>query len=242
MICCCRKRSFACVARAIKPASCRWLRKLLIAGSLSAAGATPLLRQTLCSFLSKPCSRARMTPAAYVHCFATIGRPQESKLLTHTVSGIPLLRIWSAPAFTLPALMQLMGHAQIQTTLVYMQVTPLEVYQQYARAVAQLIRPVRWPGMKLCRHLPVDHPLAFQFQRAVESLTAGQVWDSARQYRGTARDFLIYLCEDHPDVASLSQFAPRPAYPWLVHPSSLFEAGVYISRLMRLRCILEELA
>jgi hypothetical protein len=31
-----------------------------------------------------------------------------------------------------------MGHAQIQTTLVYMQVTPLEVYQQYARAVAQL--------------------------------------------------------------------------------------------------------
>ena len=43
---------------------------------------------------------------------------------------------------SLPALMQLMGHAQIQTTLVYMQVTPLEVYQQYARAVAQLIRPV----------------------------------------------------------------------------------------------------
>jgi site-specific recombinase XerD len=43
---------------------------------------------------------------------------------------------------SLPALMQLMGHAQIQTTLVYMQVTPLDVYHQYARAVAQLIRPV----------------------------------------------------------------------------------------------------
>ena len=43
---------------------------------------------------------------------------------------------------SLPALMQLMGHANIQTTLVYMQVTPLEVYQQYARAIAQLIRPV----------------------------------------------------------------------------------------------------
>jgi hypothetical protein len=26
--------------------------------------------------------------------------------------------------------MQLMGHAQIQTTLIYIQVTPLEVYQQ----------------------------------------------------------------------------------------------------------------
>ena len=43
---------------------------------------------------------------------------------------------------SLPALMQLMGHANIQTTLVYVQVTPLEVYQQYARAVAQHIRPV----------------------------------------------------------------------------------------------------
>jgi integrase/recombinase XerD len=43
---------------------------------------------------------------------------------------------------SLPALMRLMGHAHIQTTLIYVQVTPLEVYQQYARAVAQHIRPV----------------------------------------------------------------------------------------------------
>jgi integrase/recombinase XerD len=43
---------------------------------------------------------------------------------------------------SLPALMQLMGHAQIQTTLVYICVTPQDVYQQYARAVAQIVRPV----------------------------------------------------------------------------------------------------
>ena len=43
---------------------------------------------------------------------------------------------------SLPALMRLMGHARIQTTLIYVQVTPLEVYQQYARAVAQHIRPI----------------------------------------------------------------------------------------------------
>ena len=43
---------------------------------------------------------------------------------------------------SVPALMQLMGHAQIQTTMVYIHVTPLDVYQQYARAVAQHIRPV----------------------------------------------------------------------------------------------------
>ena len=42
----------------------------------------------------------------------------------------------------LPALMRLMGHAHIQTTLIYVHVTPLEVYQQYARAVAQHIRPI----------------------------------------------------------------------------------------------------
>ncbi len=45
---------------------------------------------------------------------------------------------------SLPALMRLMGHAQIQTTLIYVQVTPLEVYQQYAQAVSKHIRPV--PG------------------------------------------------------------------------------------------------
>ena len=43
---------------------------------------------------------------------------------------------------SLPALMHLMGHAHIQTTMIYIEITPLDVYQQYARAVAQLIRPV----------------------------------------------------------------------------------------------------
>jgi len=40
--------------------------------------------------------------------------------------------------------MQLMGHARIETTMVYVEVTPLEVYQQYAKAVTQHIRRV--PG------------------------------------------------------------------------------------------------
>jgi site-specific recombinase XerD len=43
---------------------------------------------------------------------------------------------------SLPALMQLMGHAQIQSTMIYLQLTPQDVWEQYARAVAQLIRPV----------------------------------------------------------------------------------------------------
>jgi len=43
---------------------------------------------------------------------------------------------------SLPALMQLMGHADIQTTMLYVQVTPQDVYLEYTRAVAQHIRPL----------------------------------------------------------------------------------------------------
>jgi site-specific recombinase XerD len=43
---------------------------------------------------------------------------------------------------SLPALMHLMGHAQIETTMVYVRITPQDVYQQYVRAVTQLVRPV----------------------------------------------------------------------------------------------------
>jgi site-specific recombinase XerD len=43
---------------------------------------------------------------------------------------------------SLPALMRLMGHAYIQTTMVYVQLSPRDVWEQYARAVAQHIRSV----------------------------------------------------------------------------------------------------
>jgi site-specific recombinase XerD len=43
---------------------------------------------------------------------------------------------------SLPALMQLMGHSKIQTTMVYVQLTAEEVYRQYAHAVAQLTQCV----------------------------------------------------------------------------------------------------
>ena len=42
---------------------------------------------------------------------------------------------------SLPALMQLMGHADIETTLHYVKVSPQDVYLQYARATAQCIHP-----------------------------------------------------------------------------------------------------
>jgi len=43
---------------------------------------------------------------------------------------------------SLPALMQLMGHSKIQTTMVYVQLSAEEVYRQYAHAVAQQVRRI----------------------------------------------------------------------------------------------------
>jgi integrase/recombinase XerD len=42
---------------------------------------------------------------------------------------------------SLPALMQLMGHADIETTMHYVKVSPQDVYLQYARAAAQCVHP-----------------------------------------------------------------------------------------------------
>jgi integrase/recombinase XerD len=42
---------------------------------------------------------------------------------------------------SLPALMQLMGHAQIRTTMLYVELSPQEVWQQFAQAVAHLTTP-----------------------------------------------------------------------------------------------------
>ena len=93
-------------------------------------------------FSQRPARGARMTPAGLRSLFrhhrqttgVKIANPHRFR---HTFAS-DMVRA----GVSLPALMQLMGHAHIQTTLVYMQVTPLEVYQQYARAVAQHIRPV----------------------------------------------------------------------------------------------------
>jgi integrase/recombinase XerD len=85
---------------------------------------------------------ARMTPAGLRSLFRYHRRTTGVKTANphrfrHTFASDML-----HAGVSLPALMRLMGHAHIQTTLVYVQVTPLDVYQQYARAVAQLIRTI----------------------------------------------------------------------------------------------------
>ena len=100
--------------------------------------------------------------------------------------------------------------------------------------------------MKISRYAPLEHPLAHQFQRAIESITAALVPDSARQYRCAARQFLLYLGEDHPAVCSLNQLRRDPhILDWFAGLRSQIPTltqAVYIRRLLFLRCILHELA
>ena len=49
---------------------------------------------------------------------------------------------------SLPALQHLMGHSQIQTTMLYVELAPQDVWCEYARAVAKRTRlPVTSPKM-----------------------------------------------------------------------------------------------
>jgi site-specific recombinase XerD len=95
-----------------------------------------------------------------------------------------------------------------------------------------------------CRYAPLEHPLALQFHRAIDSLAAALSPASVRQYRSVARSFLIYLGEQHPAVASLHQLRRDPhVLGWFVDlRSHSLVPSVYIARLLLMRCILEELA
>src|SRR5262250_1660242 len=92
--------------------------------------------------LKGPARGTRMTPAGLRSLFRYHRQHTGIKLANphrfrHTFAS-DMIRA----GMSLPALMHLMGHSDIQTTLVYVQVTPQDVYLQYARAVAQHIRPL----------------------------------------------------------------------------------------------------
>lgn len=85
---------------------------------------------------------ARMTPAGLRSLFRHHRQTTNVQLANphrfrHTFAS-DMIRA----GMSLPALMKLMGHSDIQTTLIYVTVTPQDVYQQYARAVAQHLRPL----------------------------------------------------------------------------------------------------
>jgi site-specific recombinase XerD len=100
--------------------------------------------------------------------------------------------------------------------------------------------------MNPSRHAPLEHPLVPLFERAVDSLSAALSPQSARQYRGTARHFLIYLSEEYPKLRSLDQLRRDPhILGWLTHLRSHtppLAAVTYRNRILFLRTLLQELA
>jgi integrase len=100
--------------------------------------------------------------------------------------------------------------------------------------------------VNLSRQAPLQHPLAHRFAGAIDSLGAALAPGSVRQYRATARNFLMYLGADHPEVASLDQLRRDPhILGWMTRMRSQvppLAPVTYITRLIFLRGILAELA
>ena len=91
--------------------------------------------------LKGPARGVRMTPAGMRSLFRHHRRvsqttPANAHRFRHTFAS-DMVRA----GISLPALMQLMGHAHISTTMVYVQISPRDVFEQYARAVSQHLRP-----------------------------------------------------------------------------------------------------
>jgi integrase/recombinase XerD len=91
--------------------------------------------------LKGPLRGQRMTPAGlrslFRHHRRTTGVPIANPHRFRHTFACDMVRA----GMSLPALMQLMGHVDIETTLRYVHVTPQDVYLEYTHAVAQCIRP-----------------------------------------------------------------------------------------------------
>ena len=100
--------------------------------------------------------------------------------------------------------------------------------------------------MKLPRRPPLQHCLVAVFDRAIESLTAALNPETARHYRGTARNFLSYLGADHAEVIVLDQLHRNPhVLGWMARLRAQrppLGTASYINLLIAQRCIFTELA
>ncbi len=90
--------------------------------------------------LKGPAHGSPMTPAGlrslFRHHRATSQVPQANPHRFRHTFGSDMIRA----GVSLPALQRLMGHAHIQTTLLYIQLTPQDVFAEYARAVEQIAK------------------------------------------------------------------------------------------------------
>ena len=121
--------------------------------------------------LKGPARGQRMTPAGLRSLFRYHRRTTGIQLANphrfrHTFAS-DMVRA----GISLPALMQLMGHADIETTMHYVKVSPQDVYLA-VRPRRGAVHPSSAEDrlVKRWRRPPLQHPLAPAFARAVESL------------------------------------------------------------------------
>lgn len=91
--------------------------------------------------LKGPARGVRMTPAGMRSLFRYHRRISKTAIahphrLRHTFAS-DMVRA----GISLPALMHLMGHSNISTTMIYVHISPRDVFEEYAQAIARHIRP-----------------------------------------------------------------------------------------------------
>ena len=86
----------------------------------------------------KPMTKVGLRSLFRHHRAVTTIRKANPHRFRHTF-GADMIRA----GVSLPALQRLMGHANIETTLLYIQISPQDVYEEYARAVAKQTAPAR---------------------------------------------------------------------------------------------------
>lgn len=100
--------------------------------------------------------------------------------------------------------------------------------------------------MKRWRRLPLQHPLALAFARAVESLSTALTPATQRHYNLAVRSFLVYLGAAYPRVTALEQLRRDPhILGWMARlraQTPPLATATCIARLIALRAIFHELA
>jgi integrase len=100
--------------------------------------------------------------------------------------------------------------------------------------------------VKRWRRPPLQHPLAPDFERAVESLCTALTPASKRSYNAAVRNFLVYLSAEHPEVTRLEQLRRDPhLLGWMSRlraQTPPLATATCISRIIALRAALNELA
>ena len=127
-------------AKATRNASCRCRRNHRGARKVSATGTTAHQFPFPVRFPERPPARSAHDPAGlrslFRHHRLRSHVPQANPHRFRHTFGADMVRA----GISLPALQHLMGHSQIHTTMLYVQLAPQDVWREYARAIENRTR------------------------------------------------------------------------------------------------------